>query len=180
MRPLSEDEAQLVFQKLATYIGNKVMDLVDPGDSGNQFVFRLHRERVYYMNESILKYSGCINYKNLISAGVCLGKFTKSKQFRLHITALHYMAHYSKSKVWLRSGEQSFVYGNNVAKKHIGQMSEDIPQNGGVVVMYNNLPLGFGVTSKSTEALKTALPDDVAVFHQADIGEYLRHEAEII
>ncbi|CDR94989.1 60S ribosome subunit biogenesis protein NIP7, putative [Babesia bigemina] len=180
MRPLSEDEAQLVFKKLATYIGEKVLSLVDAGDSGPQHVLRLHRERVYYMNEAILKYSGCINHKNLISAGVCLGKFTKAKHFRLHITALHYMAHYSKSKVWLKSGEQSFVYGNNVAKKHIGQMSEDVPQNGGVVVMYNNLPLGFGVTSKSTEALKTALPDDVAVFHQADIGEYLRHEAEII
>lgn len=45
-------------------------------------------------------------------------------------------------------------------------MSEDIPQNGGVVVMFNNLPLGFGVTSKSTENLQKSLPDDVAVFHQ--------------
>lgn len=51
-----------------------------------------------------------------ISAGVCLGKFTKKKNFRLHVTALHYMAHYSKNKVWLKTGEQSFVYGNNVAK----------------------------------------------------------------
>ncbi|KAK1938394.1 putative 60S ribosome subunit biogenesis protein NIP7 [Babesia divergens] len=180
MRPLSEDEAQLVFQKLATYIGDKVLAMVDPGESEPQFVFRLHRERVYYMNESIMKASGCINTKHLISAGVCLGKFTKKKNFRLHVTALHYMAHYSKSKVWLKTGEQSFVYGNNVAKKHIQQMSEDIPQNGGVVVMFNNLPLGFGVTSKSTENLQKSLPDDVAVFHQADIGEYLRHEAEII
>ncbi|GBE61802.1 60S ribosome subunit biogenesis NIP7 [Babesia ovata] len=167
MRPLSEDEAQLHRRKGPLFGGRRRLGAAARPTSAS-------RKGVLH------EYSGCINHKNLISAGVCLGKFTKAKHFRLHITALHYMAHYSKSKVWLKSGEQSFVYGNNVAKKHIGQMSEDVPQNGGVVVMYNNLPLGFGVTSKSTEALKTTLPDDVAVFHQADIGEYLRHEAEII
>ncbi|KAK2198378.1 bifunctional Ribosome biogenesis factor [Babesia duncani] len=179
MRSLSEDEAKLVFQKLGVFLGEKVVSLVEGEDSESYF-FRLHKERVYYMNENILKYSGCVNKKNLISAGVCLGKFTKNKNFKLHITSLPYLAHYSKHKVWLKPKNQSFIYGNNVAKKHIAQLSEDIPQNGGVVVISDNLPVGFGVTSKSTDHLKSSLPDDVAVFHQADIGEYLRHESEII
>ncbi|AFZ81474.1 hypothetical protein BEWA_008860 [Theileria equi strain WA] len=179
MRPLSEDEAALVFKKLAAYIGDKVLQMVENNEFGPHY-FRLHKERVYYMNEMVLKYSGCINNKNLVSAGICLGKFTKKRNFHLHITALHHLAHYSKSKVWLKSGDQSFIYGNSIPKKNIGQMSEGIPQNGGVVVMSNNLPLGFGITSKSTENLRNSLPDDVAIIHQADIGEYLRHETEII
>jgi 60S ribosome subunit biogenesis protein NIP7 len=32
----------------------------------------------------------------LISLGVCFGKFTKSKKFKLHITALDYLAQYAK------------------------------------------------------------------------------------
>ena len=33
---------------------------------------------------------------NLISLGTCIGKFTKSKSFRLHITALDLLAPYAK------------------------------------------------------------------------------------
>ena len=34
--------------------------------------------------------------ENLISVGTCIGKFTKTKRFRLHITALDFMAPYAK------------------------------------------------------------------------------------
>ena len=32
----------------------------------------------------------------LISLGVCFGKFTKTRKFKLHITALDYLAQYAK------------------------------------------------------------------------------------
>lgn len=35
---------------------------------------------------------------NLISLGTCLGKFTKSGKFKLHITALDFLAPYAKVK----------------------------------------------------------------------------------
>ena len=48
--------------------------------------------------------------ENLISLGTCIGKFTKSRKFKLHITALDVMAPYAKVKsqpgktiAWLRA-----------------------------------------------------------------------------
>ena len=40
---------------------------------------------------------------NLVSLGTCFGKFSKSGKFKLHITALDYLAQYAKYKVrfWL-------------------------------------------------------------------------------
>eukprot|EP00918_Siedleckia_nematoides_P007813 GHVU01016972.1.p2 GENE.GHVU01016972.1~~GHVU01016972.1.p2 ORF type:complete len:123 (-),score=5.82 GHVU01016972.1:514-882(-) len=52
-----------------------------------------------------------------MSVGVILGKFTKSKKFRLQITAIDLLARHCTNKIWLSpAGEQSFVYGNNVIK----------------------------------------------------------------
>lgn len=43
-----------------------------------------------------MKSATSINKDNLLHCGTCLGKFTKSGKFRLHITALDYLAQYSK------------------------------------------------------------------------------------
>ena len=37
--------------------------------------------------------------ENLMSVGTCIGKFTKTRRFRLHITALDFMAPYAKVMV---------------------------------------------------------------------------------
>lgn len=36
---------------------------------------------------------------NLVSLGTCFGKFSKSGKFKLHVTALDYLAQYAKYKV---------------------------------------------------------------------------------
>ena len=90
---------------------------------------------------------------NLMSLGTCLGKFSKSGKFKLHITALDYLAQYAKFKVrcpafclptyslnqrfqvWIKpNGEMSFLYGNHVLKNHLGRITEDTPEHQGVVV----------------------------------------------
>lgn len=43
-----------------------------------------------------MKQAACIAREPLLSFGTCLGKFTKTKKFYLHITALDYMAPYAK------------------------------------------------------------------------------------
>ncbi|CAE7877383.1 unnamed protein product [Symbiodinium microadriaticum] len=89
------------------------------------FLFRLHKERVFYMSERVLKHSGHIPKKELLSAGVCIGKFTHSRKFRLLITALDYLARLAQYRVWLKpSGEQHFVYGNHVVKIPCTKQSE--------------------------------------------------------
>eukprot|EP00434_Breviolum_minutum_P032832 symbB.v1.2.029039.t1/scaffold3137.1/size62610/1 len=89
MRALSDDETRLVFEKLKKYIGQNLRQMVDRPDG--IFLFRLHKERVFYMSERLLKHAGHIPKKELLSAGVCIGKFTHSRKFRLQITALDYL-----------------------------------------------------------------------------------------
>ena len=99
---------------------------------------------------------------NLVSLGTCFGKFSKSGKFKLHITALDYLAQYAKykvrnlveggqscssyaatRKVWIKpNGEMPFLYGNHVLKAHLGRITEDTPEHQGVVVYsMNDIPL---------------------------------------
>jgi ribosome biogenesis protein Nip4 len=116
MRPLAEDETKAVFEKLANYIastsdsplpctdaprtkGKNVVHLVDRQDDAH--CFRLHKGRVYYVSEASMRLSISVARPNLLSLGTCLGKFSKSGKFKLHITSLDYLAQYAKYKVSL-------------------------------------------------------------------------------
>jgi 60S ribosome subunit biogenesis protein NIP7 len=116
--------------------------------------------------------------EDLVSFGTCFGKFTKTRKFRLNITALDYLAPYAKYKVWLKpSAEQQFLYGHHVMKSGLGRITEATQQYQGVIVYsMGDLPLGFGVTAKSTTECRHADPMAIVCFHQADIGEYIRTE----
>jgi len=174
MRPLSEEETKTLFQKLAEYMGRSVERLINRSDE--RHCFRLIKDRVYYISETVMKASASITRTNLLASGTCLGKFTKSGKFRLHITALDYLAQHSKYKVWVKpSAEMSFLYGNNILKSGLGRITEATPQYAGVVV-YNmsDIPLGFGVAAQTTDSCKELEPTANVVLHQADIGEFLR------
>uniref|UniRef100_A0A3P9P908 NIP7 nucleolar pre-rRNA processing protein n=2 Tax=Poeciliinae TaxID=586240 RepID=A0A3P9P908_POERE len=129
MRPLTEEETKTMFEKLSKYIGENIKLLVDRPDG--TYCFRLHQDRVYYMSEKILKLATNFSRDKLISVGTCFGKFTKTKKFRLHITALDFLAPYAK---------------------------------------------GFGVAAKSTQECRRVDPMSIVVFHQADVGEFIRSE----
>jgi 60S ribosome subunit biogenesis protein NIP7 len=144
----------------------------------NTYVFRLHRGRVYYCDETMLKFVNHFEKKKLISFGTCIGKFTKSGKFRLHITALDYLAKYANYKIWLKpTGEMSYLYGHHIVKSHIERISEETPIHAGVII-YNikDVPLGFGTTAKGAIDLKDLDPNHIVVYNQADVGEYLRVE----
>ncbi|KAH9082141.1 secretory pathway protein Sec39-domain-containing protein [Lactarius deliciosus] len=126
---------------------------------------------------------------NLVSLGTCLGKFSKSGKFKLHITSLDYLAQFAKYKVWIKpNGEMPFLYGNHILKAHLGRITEDTPEHQGVVIYsMNDVPLvnelrlclirrnlfqclsvqGFGVTSRSTVDTRKLDPTAIVVFHQA-------------
>ncbi|KAG9314259.1 hypothetical protein JVU11DRAFT_5047 [Chiua virens] len=210
MRPLTEDESKAVFTKLANYIGNNLIHLIDRKDE--PYCFRLHKDKVYYVSESSMRLSISVARPNLVSLGTCFGKFTKTGKFKLHVTALDHIAQYTKYKVfllvhvpfvsdiylkvWIKSnGEMPFLYGNHVLKAHLGRITEDTPEHQGVVIFsMSDVPLvnffsphfarpckltlfqGFGVTARSTVDTRKLDPTAIIVFHQADIGEYLRDE----
>ncbi|GAA5865826.1 hypothetical protein JCM1840_006265 [Sporobolomyces johnsonii] len=176
VRPLTESETKTLFAKLANYLGSNLVHLVDTPDDPH--VFRLHRSRVYYVREAMIRQAISVPRANLISLGVCLGKFSKTEKFRLHVTALDLLGRYAKNKVWIKSnGEMPFLYGNHVVKAHLGKTTEDIVEHQGVVVYsMTDIPLGFGVTARSTIDTRKLDPTAIVVFNQADVGEYLRDE----
>ncbi|KAL2047117.1 hypothetical protein N7G274_001136 [Stereocaulon virgatum] len=183
MRPLTEPETQTLFTKLANYTGPSLKALIAPPPSStskedSRMVFRMHQSRVYYCSLHIANLATSIARPNLLSIGTCLGKFTKTGKFRLHITALDIIAPHARYKVWVKpNGEMPFLYGGNIVKAHIGRWSEDCPEHQGVVVLkMDDTPLGFGVTARSTADTKRLEPTGITVFRQADVGEYLREE----
>lgn len=173
MRQLTEDETQKVFEKLANYIGKNIKTLIN-----KDHVFRLQKDRVYYVSKVIANYATSIARDNLMSLGICLGKFTKTGKFRLHITSLQILAPLAKYKVWIKpNGEMPFLYGNHILKAHLSKISDNVPEHVGIIVFNEkDIPLGFGVSSKSTNDIKNIDPTSIIVFRQSDIGEYLRDE----
>ncbi len=206
MRPLTEQESKTLFTKLANYTGSSLKNLIAPLDdspNADRFVFRLVKDRVYYVRLSIANLATSIAREKLLSLGTCIGamtlhrlpfggpdqfspmltlpsagKFTKTGKFRLHITALEILAEHARWKVWVRpNGEMPFLYGGNVVKAHVGRWSDDCPEHQGVVVYsMNDTPLGFGLTARSSAEARRLDPTGITVFRQADCGEYLRDE----
>lgn len=198
MRPLTEPETKTLFEKLASYCGKGISNLIaDPSGGSDRNVFRVQvhftapgaprhdrmltiaqGSRVYYVRESLANLATSVARDNLLSLGLCLGKFTKTGKFRLHITALSVIAPHARYKVWVKAnGEMPFLYGGNVLKAHVGRWSEDCPEHQGVVVLsMNDTPLGFGVSARSTAEARKLDPTGIVTFRQADVGEYLREE----
>ena len=162
------------------YFGSEIKALLDRADEPH--CFRLHKDRVFYASERVMRQAGSVAREELVSMGVCFGRFTKSRKFRLKITALAHLAQHAKFRVWLKpSAEMSFLYGNHVSKNGVARMTEGIPQYGGVLVLsMSDLPLGFGRAAQTTERCKELDATAVAVLHQSDVGEYLREESEIV
>jgi len=85
-------------------------------------------------------------------------------------------------QVWVKpSAEMSFLYGNHILKSGLARITENTPGNTGVVIFsMSDVPLGFGVTAKSTAECRTADPGTIVTLHQADVGEYLRAEDDLM
>lgn len=179
MRPLTEEETRAVFEKLHSFLGNNIKHLVDRKDEN--YVFRLQRNRVLYVREAVMRRATNVAREKLAHLGQCIGKLTHSGKFHLTIGALDTLATYAKYKVWLKpSAEMSFLYGNNILKSGLGRITEHTPSHMGVVVLsMSDIPVGFGVSGKSTLECRTADPSAIVVYHQADVGEYLRSEEEL-
>jgi 60S ribosome subunit biogenesis protein NIP7 len=97
------------------------------------------------------------------------------------VTNLIFTSQTNDEQVWIKpNGELPFLYGNHIVKAHLGRITDDTPEHAGVVVLtMNNIPLGFGVTARSTIDTRKLDPTSIIVFHQADNGEYLREESSL-
>lgn len=155
--------------------GKNLVHLIDRPDE--PYCFRLHKDRVFYVSESSMRLAISVAKPNLISLGTCFGKFSKSGKFKLHITALDYLAQYAKykvryhrctltslltgnclSQVWIKpNGEMPFLYGNHVLKAHLGRITEDTPEHQGVVVYsMSDVPLVRSISTSVFPGSDTA------------------------
>lgn len=142
MRSLTDTETKTLFDKLANYTGRSLTNLLtstaptpNSSKTEDRYVFRIQKDRVYYVRESLANLATSVARDSLLSLGTCLGKFTKTGKFRLHITALDVIAPHARYKVWVKpNGEMPFLYGGHVVKAHVGRWNEDCPEHMGVVV----------------------------------------------
>lgn len=185
MRPLTDEETKTLFTKLANYTGRSLNNLLTDTasdatakDSSDRYVFRVQKDRVYYVRSTLANLATSIARDSLLSLGTCLGKFTRTGKFRMHITALDIIAPHAQYKLWVKpNGEMPFLYGGHVVKAHVGRWSEECPEHQGVLVLnMKDVPLGFGVSARSTQDAKRLDPTGVICFRQGDVGEYLREE----
>lgn len=68
MRELKEKEAELMFDKLSKYVGDNTERLLTRTDG--TYVFRVIKNRVYYMSEEMAKQCHTAASKKLIGAGI--------------------------------------------------------------------------------------------------------------
>lgn len=179
MRPLTQIEVRLLYEKLAQFIGDNVQPLLER--EGSAWIFAVHKNRVYYMRKEIFKLCKNFAEKLLLSAGINIGRFTKKGRFFLVITALPVISPLAKYKVWIKtSSELGFLYGQDVLKEGVENIQEGTPRGAGVVVYNaNNMPIGLGIALQSSASLHRCLPTIKAVARIGDIGEYLRSENTI-
>lgn len=76
---------------------------------------------------------------------------------------------FAPAQIWIKpNGEMPFLYGNHIVKAHLGKITEDTPEHQGVVVFsMADVPLGFGVTARSTIDTRKLDPTAIIVFNQA-------------
>lgn len=180
MRALTPDEMEQLLTKLSKYIGANTKHLLERKDE--PWVFRLHARRIWYMPQRLLAAASTIARPNLLSIGVLIAKVTHHDHMRVQITALDILAQYSPFKLWVKPHqEQAFLYGGHISRSGLGRITEETPQYQGVAVYsMSDIPLGFGVTSQSTLQCRRAEMNSTVLFHESDLGEYLRNEATLM
>ena len=131
------------------------------------------------MRKDLLRLSSSIGKSALKHIGTLFGKFTKTGKFHLSVSCLGEIAKYALYKLWLKSsGEQSFLYGNHVLKSHLARMTENIPLSQGVIVLSSaDIPLGLGISMRTTVQCRSADPTTIVSINQCDIGQYIRSES---
>jgi 60S ribosome subunit biogenesis protein NIP7 len=162
MRPLDEKETTQVFEMLFKFTGPNLNHLLDrpavegPDAEPGRYCLRLHRNRVYYASEALVRRATAVSRPRLAGVGTPIGRFTHHGAFHLTAHALDLLAAHARRRVWLipraRHRERQ---GQGRGGRHVhGRRPARVRRRGEV---------GAGTNA-------------VVVLHQADAGEYLRKE----
>ncbi|EPR79640.1 PUA domain containing protein [Spraguea lophii 42_110] len=189
MRNLTDRELQTFINKAKLFIGDNISEIINENTS-----LAMNKKDLILFKKELEKKSSNIPKSKIIFLGTVLGRFRKNRnenkknenhnktsRFEFDITALSILSKYAINKVYIKkSAEMNVLYGNNVLKSHLYKIPENLEQKA-AVVLYNtyNVPLGFGITSKSSASLTVAGGSSMAIIRQGDAGDYLRRETEL-
>ena len=177
-----------MFEKLANYTGRSLVNMIAPVSSesnepskvkhaeNERKVFRLHGTRVYYLPLFLANLATSVARSSLLSVGTCVGKFSKTGKFRMHITALDVIAPHARYKLWIKkNGEMPFLYGGNIVKAHVGKWSEDCPAHQGIIVFsMDDKPLVSALLDLRLNVMQVLIHRDVGIWGHRK--EYSRSE----
>ncbi|KAJ5918635.1 hypothetical protein N7466_010627 [Penicillium verhagenii] len=140
MRSLTEEETKTLFTKIANYTGSSLSQLVAPTSAvdgvdgeGGRMVFRIQKDRVFYMPLKLANLAVSIPRASLLSVGTMIGKFTKTGKFRLALTSLDVIAPHARYRLWIKPNGESMSQTNESMVEILMLM----------VVVYSALPLRF-------------------------------------
>ena len=176
MRALKQHESEKLLAKLSKYLDASTTEVY--AHNGQRWVFRIHKKKIFSLPAHMEKYTAQIDKKHLVAIGACVAKLTHSGNIRIIITALPLLSRHVTCKFWVKPNqEQAFLYGNNVTKNGLGRIADSALQHQGCVAYsMGDVPLGFGVTAQSAAQCRRCESNAIALFHEADIGEYIRNE----
>ncbi|KAJ3708770.1 hypothetical protein LUZ61_012475 [Rhynchospora tenuis] len=111
MRPLDEKETTLVFEKLFKFVDPNLKHIIERPAVGD--CFWLHKNRVYYFSEPLVRRSTFIVRPKRVSLGLPIAKITKSGQFRITIHSLVLLTEHERNKICQKPAEDilTFLYG---------------------------------------------------------------------
>ncbi|OAG31241.1 6S ribosome subunit biogenesis protein NIP7 [Nematocida displodere] len=177
MRELKPEEMEKVEKKMKQFIGSNFSSFLNPLHK-----IILHKQRVFYVSVDLLKKASVVPQESVACIGTCLGRFTKSNQFRIKITALPVLAMYATHRVKVKpTAEMNVLYGNHVQRAHVTVIASDIQKNSGVLLTSTSgVPLGFGVASKAGTEVVSGDRTAIIIVRHGDTGEYLREEAALM
>ncbi|EFA79449.1 60S ribosome subunit biogenesis protein [Heterostelium album PN500] len=206
MRKLTDEETKVFFEKIIKYVGKNITLMVERKDEPHCFrvqknkvyyisedIMRkaqnIPRDSLASLGTCFGKFTKSGKFKLQITCLEYLAQYAKVPIIFISILStllliydnIVYTNQFNSSKqykVWVKpQSEMSWMYGNNLLKAGLGRITEDTPQNQGVVLYsMNDIPIGFGVTAKSTGECRKLDPTALVVYHICDVGEYLRDE----
>ena len=184
MRSLYESELESLHKRLESYLGH---DSRLYTSASSEFEFVVILKNVYLVKKSVLKTLSNIPKKLIYGVGTHVGKVTRGKQVLLSVGFLKVLEKHSTKKVFLTENKEAFfLHGNNVLKGMIEHMDKETKKNDKVVI-YKNLkrkefafPIGLGTSNVASTELEHIVDNArLAIYWNADVGEYLRKQQEL-
>lgn len=177
MRILKKGEARCLMAKTIKFQGENIINFMEKKFFSSELI-RLQKSKIFLLPCFLETRATSFSRKNLASAGICVGCFSRSGKIRFLIPALGTMIleNNENSGILNSNGENKFIFGHHPKKEDISEISKFLRKNDGVVIIGpTKLTLGFGEILKDASFLNLNLEKKTILVNHGDIGRYIRN-----